>query len=282
MAQIETAKRFASGEARSFAPGEVVFDVGERPAPAWLVLEGTIEVVGPGRARPRDGDHDPRRRPDQRRAQPACRPRLARHGPRRPGGLHRAAVRCRPSARAGGRLGGGRRDDHARLHPAPRRADPGRRRRLGAGRPAGRAGPRAAAGLSRPQRLPLHRARRLGRRGRPRRRRAPRRAARGAAADDLPERHGAEAADRRRGRRSASASRPSSIRRPSTTSPWSAPAPPASRPRSTPPPRASRCSCSTSAPSAARPGRRRGSRTISASPPASPAWRWPAAPSTRR
>jgi thioredoxin reductase (NADPH) len=46
MAQIETAKRFASGELRSFAPGEVVFDVGERQAPAWLVLEGTIAVVG--------------------------------------------------------------------------------------------------------------------------------------------------------------------------------------------------------------------------------------------
>ena len=44
--QIETARRFASGEARSFAPGEVVFDVGERQAPAWLVLEGTIEVSG--------------------------------------------------------------------------------------------------------------------------------------------------------------------------------------------------------------------------------------------
>ena len=53
VAQIETAKRFASGEARSFAPGEVVFDVGERSAPAWLVLEGSIEVVG------RDGlDHE--------------------------------------------------------------------------------------------------------------------------------------------------------------------------------------------------------------------------------
>jgi thioredoxin reductase (NADPH) len=46
MAQIDTAKRFASGEARSFAPGEVVFDVGERYAPAWLVLEGSIDVVG--------------------------------------------------------------------------------------------------------------------------------------------------------------------------------------------------------------------------------------------
>jgi CRP-like cAMP-binding protein len=46
IAQIETAKRFASGEARSFAPGEVVFGVGERSAPAWLVLEGSIDVVG--------------------------------------------------------------------------------------------------------------------------------------------------------------------------------------------------------------------------------------------
>jgi thioredoxin reductase (NADPH) len=46
LAQIETAKRFASGEKRSFAPGKVVFAVGERQAPAWLVLAGTIEVVG--------------------------------------------------------------------------------------------------------------------------------------------------------------------------------------------------------------------------------------------
>jgi thioredoxin reductase (NADPH) len=51
--QIATAKRFASGDARLFAPGETVFEVGERQAPAWLVLEGAIEVVG------RDGlDHE--------------------------------------------------------------------------------------------------------------------------------------------------------------------------------------------------------------------------------
>jgi thioredoxin reductase (NADPH) len=43
--QIETAKRFASGPAREFAPGEIVFDVGERQAPAWLVLKGSIDVV---------------------------------------------------------------------------------------------------------------------------------------------------------------------------------------------------------------------------------------------
>ncbi|MEA2780060.1 MAG: thioredoxin reductase [Rhodospirillaceae bacterium] len=43
--QIETAKRFASGEVRQFAPREIVYSVGERHAPAWLVLAGSIEVV---------------------------------------------------------------------------------------------------------------------------------------------------------------------------------------------------------------------------------------------
>src|SRR5271169_617712 len=45
-AQIETAKRFASAEARRFAPGEPIFDIGELRAPAWLVLDGSIEVSG--------------------------------------------------------------------------------------------------------------------------------------------------------------------------------------------------------------------------------------------
>ncbi len=45
LAQIETAKRFASGQLQYFAPGEIVYEVGERSAPAWLVLGGTIEVV---------------------------------------------------------------------------------------------------------------------------------------------------------------------------------------------------------------------------------------------
>jgi thioredoxin reductase (NADPH) len=44
-AQIEMAKRFASAPAREFAPGEIVFDVGERFAPAWLVLKGSMDVV---------------------------------------------------------------------------------------------------------------------------------------------------------------------------------------------------------------------------------------------
>src|SRR5258708_38486235 len=43
--QVETAKRFAGDGARDFAPGAPVFDVGERYAPAWLVIKGEIEVV---------------------------------------------------------------------------------------------------------------------------------------------------------------------------------------------------------------------------------------------
>ena len=43
--QIETAKRFVSSPPRHFEPGETVFDIGERNAPAWLVLKGTIDVV---------------------------------------------------------------------------------------------------------------------------------------------------------------------------------------------------------------------------------------------
>ena len=49
--QIETAKRFASGAARTFAAGEAVYDVGVRNAPAWLVLDGGLEVMR------RDGLH---------------------------------------------------------------------------------------------------------------------------------------------------------------------------------------------------------------------------------
>jgi thioredoxin reductase (NADPH) len=44
-AQIETARRFASGEAHDFAPGELIFDVGQRNVPSWLVLRGAIVVT---------------------------------------------------------------------------------------------------------------------------------------------------------------------------------------------------------------------------------------------
>ena len=42
--QIETARRFASGPARTFAPDERVYDVGVRNAPAWLVLGGWFVI----------------------------------------------------------------------------------------------------------------------------------------------------------------------------------------------------------------------------------------------
>jgi thioredoxin reductase (NADPH) len=43
--QIETARRFASGPAQDFAPGEMVYDAGVGNAPAWLVLKGSIDIV---------------------------------------------------------------------------------------------------------------------------------------------------------------------------------------------------------------------------------------------
>ncbi len=42
---IAAARRFASGDSRTFAPGEIVFDIGQRDAPAWLLLHGTIEAL---------------------------------------------------------------------------------------------------------------------------------------------------------------------------------------------------------------------------------------------
>jgi thioredoxin reductase (NADPH) len=44
-AQMETARRFASGAARHFGPGEALYDVGVRNTPVWLVIEGTLEIV---------------------------------------------------------------------------------------------------------------------------------------------------------------------------------------------------------------------------------------------
>jgi thioredoxin reductase (NADPH) len=43
--QMQNATRFASGPPRSFAPGETIFNVGERNASAWLVLKGEIEIT---------------------------------------------------------------------------------------------------------------------------------------------------------------------------------------------------------------------------------------------
>ncbi|MDR3463723.1 MAG: FAD-dependent oxidoreductase [Beijerinckiaceae bacterium] len=43
--QFGIARRFASGPETRFGPGENVFEIGVRNAPAWLVLDGAIEVV---------------------------------------------------------------------------------------------------------------------------------------------------------------------------------------------------------------------------------------------
>jgi thioredoxin reductase (NADPH) len=42
--ELALARRFASGPQRRFAPGESVYAIGDREAPTWLVLEGSIEV----------------------------------------------------------------------------------------------------------------------------------------------------------------------------------------------------------------------------------------------
>ena len=44
-AQVEAIKRFASGDARTFAPGETIHSVGDRAAPAWVVLRGSIDIA---------------------------------------------------------------------------------------------------------------------------------------------------------------------------------------------------------------------------------------------
>jgi thioredoxin reductase (NADPH) len=45
VAQIHTARRFASGPDQTFQAGDIVFDIGERQAAAWLVISGSIDVV---------------------------------------------------------------------------------------------------------------------------------------------------------------------------------------------------------------------------------------------
>ena len=43
-AQMETARRFASGQPKTFLAGEILYDVGQRDVPAWLLLSGSIEL----------------------------------------------------------------------------------------------------------------------------------------------------------------------------------------------------------------------------------------------
>jgi thioredoxin reductase (NADPH) len=44
--QLEVVRRFANIEPRSFAPGESIFQVGDREVPAWFLLEGCANVFG--------------------------------------------------------------------------------------------------------------------------------------------------------------------------------------------------------------------------------------------
>ena len=45
LAQIDVARRFASGPERQFVPDEVIYEVGESETATWLILAGTIEAV---------------------------------------------------------------------------------------------------------------------------------------------------------------------------------------------------------------------------------------------
>lgn len=42
--QIESARRFASGGPRRFGPGEAASTVGDRGVPAWIILEGSLDI----------------------------------------------------------------------------------------------------------------------------------------------------------------------------------------------------------------------------------------------
>jgi thioredoxin reductase (NADPH) len=45
-AQLATVRRFADAEPRTFAPGQWLYETGERGVPAWFLLEGTTEIYG--------------------------------------------------------------------------------------------------------------------------------------------------------------------------------------------------------------------------------------------
>jgi len=44
--QLEVVRRFATAQVRRFAPGESLFEVGDRGVPAWFLLEGSADLVG--------------------------------------------------------------------------------------------------------------------------------------------------------------------------------------------------------------------------------------------
>ncbi len=271
--QMETARRFANGEARHFAPGELIYDVGVRNAPVWLVLDGGIEIVR------RDGLHREssvvllsegqfsgevsslagrgtlaagRAGPDGCTALPfdAAHIRALVIGSAELGEiLMRAFILRRVALIQDGGAGSllidrGGSPDLLRLQGFLARN----------GYPYtvldAATDEEARAAVERfgiqPHELPLMI--------------CPNGACSSVRATPKPA--------------CVSASRRSSIRARSTMSPWSAPVRPVLPPRSMARRKDFRSSCSTSAPSAARPALRRASRTISAFPPAFPARRW--------
>ena len=52
-AQLDVVRRFAEAHERHFAPGECIFNVGERAVPTWFLLSGSAEISG------RDGLNEP-------------------------------------------------------------------------------------------------------------------------------------------------------------------------------------------------------------------------------
>lgn len=48
--QIATARRFASGPVRRFGPRDIIYDIGDRDAPSWLILDGSADAIRRGAA----------------------------------------------------------------------------------------------------------------------------------------------------------------------------------------------------------------------------------------
>ncbi len=46
--QIGTARRFASGEPCRFGPGDILYDIGARDVPCWLILDGSADALRRG------------------------------------------------------------------------------------------------------------------------------------------------------------------------------------------------------------------------------------------
>ncbi len=44
--QLEVVKRFADAQVRTFAPGEPIYNVGDRDVPSWFLLRGSAELFG--------------------------------------------------------------------------------------------------------------------------------------------------------------------------------------------------------------------------------------------